>query len=115
MDIAKVIDRAISDPEFAAELYVKASRASKAGPEEGVTTPAMMELIALFAESPTELARLTSGSESQEEGTTTTTTTTTITTTTTVTSLPCGITSTTTTTGTTFTTTGAVTKKADDA
>lgn len=110
MDIQKVVDRALDDPVFAAELAAKAGKASRArSTREGASTPGLHgdeweDLLAEFAESPRELARMLS-SVSQQDAVTTATTGTTTTTITTTTSLPCGITTTTTTTTTTTGTT----------
>jgi hypothetical protein len=104
--VQKVIDRALADPVYAAELAAKAGRASQtAGTTATLDSNPWSDLIAEFADSPEELAHLMptfdDKTKAPEVGATTTTTTTTITTTT---SLPCGITTTTTTT-TTLTTT----------
>ncbi|MPZ96113.1 MAG: hypothetical protein GEU96_14680 [Propionibacteriales bacterium] len=108
MKIQPVIDRALQDPVFAAELASAAGKVSQqASPDaESVAdgTP-WRELMTYFADGPEELAKLAPTREGGgEEWAPTTTTTTTITTTT---SLPCGITTTTTTT-TTLTTATAV-------
>jgi hypothetical protein len=109
MDIQKVIDRALDDPIFAAELAAKAGKASKARSTQrsqvGLHGDEWENLLAEFAESPQELAQLLSSGETREDAITTATTGTTTTTITTTTSLPCGITTTTTTTTTTTGTT----------
>jgi hypothetical protein len=108
MKIQPIIDRALQDPVFAAELASAAGKVSQqAAPEaESVADgTAWRELMSYFADSPAELARLAPAREGGgEEWAPTTTTTTTITTTT---SLPCGTTTTTATT-TTLTTATAV-------
>lgn len=117
MKIQPVIDRALKDPVFAAELAAKAGRASRdsatRSAADGLAGDAWEDLLRHFADSPEELARLTAPvAESDARGITTTFTTTTTTTITTTTSLPCGITTTTTTTtGTTGTTTAGVIRK----
>jgi hypothetical protein len=100
--IQDVIDRALQDPIYAAELAAKAGKASRASGEEDLRGDAWTALLQEFADSPEDLARMTGALD--QEFATTGTTTTTITTTT---SLPCSITTTTTTT-TTLTTTIAV-------
>lgn len=111
MDIQGVVDRALDDPIFAAELAAKAGKASRAmSTREAASAPGLHgdeweDLLAEFAESPQELARMLSTVSQQEAGVTTATTGTTTTTITTTTSLPCGITTTTTTTTTTTGTT----------
>jgi hypothetical protein len=104
MKVSEVVDRAVRDPVFASALFLKADAASRElgpGARGQVGGEAYTELLREFAESPAELARLTSPSAIVDEGVTTTTTITTLTTTTTVTTLACTVTTTTTTTGTT--------------
>jgi hypothetical protein len=109
MDIQTVIDRALGDPIFAAELAAKAGKASKARSTQrygGLHGDEWEDLLSEFADSPQELARmLSSATEFDDQAITTATTGTTTTTITTTTSLPCGITTTTTTTTTTTVTT----------
>jgi hypothetical protein len=109
--IQEVIDRAITDPIFAADLAAKAGTASREMAQLGQRLPsgdAWEELLGEFADSPEELSQLVSLGQAEEEAVTTTTSITTLTTTTTVTTLACTVTTTTTTTGTTTLTTGAV-------
>jgi hypothetical protein len=103
--LQSVIDRALQDPIYAAELAAKAGLASRGGGSLQAQGEEWRDLLAEFADGPEELGRLMASDQTTTKGEffptgTTTTTTTTITTTT---SLPCGITTTTTTTTVTTT------------
>lgn len=108
MKIHAVIQKALADPIYAAELAAKAGRASEASdrgrPLQG---DEWHELLKEFAASPEELGRLiTSGTLMPEDQTTTTLTSLSTTfTVTTLTTIACSITTTTTTSTTTGTTT----------
>jgi hypothetical protein len=109
MKIQEVIDQALRDPVYAAELLAKAGNASRElRPGEAPSGEAWEALVGEFAETPAELARFMSIRSNQKDGTTTVGTTTTTTTFTTTTTLACTVTTTTTTTGTLTLTTTAV-------
>jgi hypothetical protein len=96
MQIADVINRALTDEQFATQLHQRALRAA----EHGLQSEEFDALLGYFADSPEELARLRPAGSEQAEFPTWTTT---ITTTTTTTTADC-----TTTTTTTTTTTGSL-------
>jgi hypothetical protein len=111
MKLQEVIDRALGDPVFAAELAAKAGKAARSsrGIPTDFTADAWHELLEEFADSPEELARLVNvGIDNEKAGPTTGTTTTTTTTITTTTTPFCATTTTTTTTTTLTTTTDFV-------
>jgi len=96
MKLQEVIDRAVQDPIFAAELAGKAGRASRSGySRESVRGEAWTDILNEFAETPDELARLVATADDARQSpwwittitTTTLTTTTAVCTTTTTTSV----------------------------
>ena len=97
MKVQQVISRALTDESFARELSAKALAAAHVAPSrENVRGAEWTDILSEFAESPEELARLTSNFDQNDAGDGNTWTTTSVTSTTaTITTFPCLTTTTT--------------------